>query len=73
VSPLIRVEVDQISHYVESEGANGVVNLTQTKKAWAADLGLTHEALYRALRKMQKDDSLKVEGNQLTLNPTPRN
>jgi CRP-like cAMP-binding protein len=63
--------VDRISHYIESEGSNGVVNLTQTKKAWAAELGLTHEALYRALRRMQDDDLLGVEGNRLTSNPTP--
>lgn len=63
--------VDRISHYIESEGANGVVNLTQTKKAWADELGLSHEALYRALRRMQDDNLLSVEGNRLTSNPTP--
>jgi CRP-like cAMP-binding protein len=63
--------VDRISHYIESEGSNCVVSLKQTKKAWAAELGLTHEALYRALRRMQENDSLKVEGCRLTLNPTP--
>ena len=63
--------VDRINHYIESEGFNGVVNLTQTKKAWAAELGLTHEALYRALRRMQDDELLSVEGNRLTSNPNP--
>jgi CRP-like cAMP-binding protein len=63
--------VYRISHYIESEGSNGVVNLTQTKKSWAAELGLTHEALYRALRRMQKDDSMSVEGSKLTSNPAP--
>lgn len=63
--------VDRISHYIESEGANGVVNLTQTKKAWAAEIGLSHEALYRALRKMRDDNFLIVEGNRLTSIPIP--
>lgn len=63
--------VDRISHYIEAEGSNGVLNLTQTKKAWAAELGLTHEALYRSLRRTQVDDRLSVEGNQLTSNPIP--
>jgi hypothetical protein len=30
---------------------------------------LTHEALYRALRRMQNDGRLKVEGNHLTIKP----
>jgi len=60
--------VDRISHYIEAEG---VLNLTQTKKAWAAELGVTHEALYRSLRRTQVDDRLSVEGNQLTSNPIP--
>lgn len=61
--------VDRINHYIESEGKNGVVNLIQTRKAWAAELGLSHEALYRSLRRMQNDGLLFVEGNRLTSNP----
>ncbi|MDT7517074.1 Crp/Fnr family transcriptional regulator [Rhodoferax mekongensis] len=62
---------DRINHYIESEGSNGVVSLTQTKKAWASELGLSHEALYRALRKMQDKNLLRVDGNQLISNPVP--
>ena len=64
--------IDRISHYIESEGSNGVVDLTQTKKAWAAELGLSHESLYRVLRKMQDDNLISVDGNRLTSKSIPR-
>lgn len=54
---------DRIIHYIESEGHDGVVTLRQSRKSWAAELGLTHEALYRALRRMQDDGLLSMEGN----------
>ena len=57
---------DRIVHYIESEGNEGVVTLKQSRKSWAAELGLTHEALYRALRRMQDDGTLSIAGNQLT-------
>lgn len=63
---------DRVNHYIESEGTNGVICLDQTRKSWAAELGLSHEALYRALRRMQDAGWLSVEGNQLTLMPTRR-
>ena len=55
---------DRILHYIEAEGSNGVLNLTQSKKAWAAELGLTHEALYRTLRRLQDGGELRVDGRQ---------
>ena len=55
---------DRITHYIESEGVNGVVTLTHSRKSWAAELGLTHEALYRALRRMQDCNMLEIEGRQ---------
>ncbi|MGV8863502.1 MAG: Crp/Fnr family transcriptional regulator [Pseudomonas sp.] len=62
---------DRITHYIESEDSDGAVTLCQSRKSWAKDLGLTHEALYRALRRMQNDGCLKVEGNHLTIKPWP--
>lgn len=59
----------RIAHYIESEGVDGVVTLTQSRKAWAAELGLTHEALYRALRRMQDDGMLAVDGNRIATVP----
>jgi len=41
--------------------------LNQSKKNWAAELGLTHEALYRTLARMEKRDELKVDQSRLTL------
>jgi CRP-like cAMP-binding protein len=48
----LRTARERILHYVDTEGRDRVLNLATTKKAWAAELGLTHEALYRALRSM---------------------
>lgn len=60
---------DRITHYIESEGDDGALTLKQSRKSWAAELGLTHEALYRALRRMQEDGTLLIEGNQFTRKP----
>jgi len=56
---------ERIVHYIESEGANRAVVLTQTKKAWAAELGMSHEALYRALRRLQQQGVILVEGARI--------
>lgn len=57
----------RILHAVESEGTGGTLVLAQSRKAWAAELGLTHEALYRALARLQADGTLAVDGPRLTL------
>jgi DNA-binding GntR family transcriptional regulator len=44
-----------------------MVTLTESRKAWAAELGLTHEALYRALRRLQADGTLDINANRITL------
>jgi CRP-like cAMP-binding protein len=43
---------DRIVHYIEIEGSHQKITLYGTKKMWAAELGLSHEALYRTLRHM---------------------
>lgn len=45
---------ERIEHYIESEGDHGRLELSRTRKAWAGELGLTHEALYRALSGLQR-------------------
>jgi len=45
----LRGAAARVEHYIETEGSNGRIELRQTRKAWAAELGMTHEALYRAL------------------------
>jgi CRP/FNR family transcriptional regulator, dissimilatory nitrate respiration regulator len=57
---------ERIAHYIESEGSEGVFILLQLRKTWAMELGLTHEALYRALRRMQDDGTLFIAGNRFS-------
>lgn len=52
---------ERVLHFIETEGRHGELRLGMTKKAWAAELGLTHEALYRTLRTMLDDGGL-IEG-----------
>ena len=63
---------DRILHYLESEGSEGAITLKQSRKAWAAELGLTHEALYRALRRLQADGTLLVEGERIAIGQATR-
>ncbi len=58
---------DRIVHYIETEGESGSLTLSQSKKDWAGALGLTHEALYRALSEMQRLGLLTVNGATLRL------
>jgi CRP-like cAMP-binding protein len=58
---------NRIIHYLETEGEHGAVTLTQTKKQWAAELGLTHEALYRTLTKMRNSGATRIDGRMQRL------
>ncbi|RUP25722.1 MAG: Crp/Fnr family transcriptional regulator [Curvibacter sp.] len=58
----LKTAEERIVHYLESEGVDGAVELSMTKKEWATDLGLTHEALYRALKRLKVAGSLRTEG-----------
>ena len=58
----LRSASDRIIHFIETEGRNGKLQLSQSKKSWAAELGLTHEALYRALRSMMENGTLRITG-----------
>ncbi len=51
---------DRIEHYIEAEGEDGRLDLPRTRKAWAAELGLSHESLYRALAAMQRAGRISV-------------
>lgn len=68
----LRTAEQRVIHFIETEGINGQLVLTQSKKSWAAEMGLTHEALYRTLRSMTKDGLLIVSGGRVQLKPTPR-
>lgn len=64
---------ERISHCIASEGHGGVLVLHQTRKSWAAELGLSHEALYRTLSRMQAEGKLVVNGNQISSKPAQPN
>lgn len=72
----LRGAAERIEHYIESEGENGRLELTGTRKAWAAELGLTHEALYRALADLERAGKISAVERKdrliLTLNPPRR-
>ncbi|QID16590.1 Crp/Fnr family transcriptional regulator [Nitrogeniibacter mangrovi] len=51
----------RILHYLETECPDGRLTLAGSKKAWAAELGLTHEALYRALARLVREGVIDVD------------
>jgi hypothetical protein len=53
---------ERIFHCIETEGVGGVLTLAQSRKSWSAELGITHEALYRALARLKATDRIEVEG-----------
>lgn len=58
---------ERLFHYIETEGQNGAIELMQPVKALAAELGLTHETLYRTLAQMERNGDLQRSGNRLEL------
>ena len=60
---------DRIVHDLECEGRDGRITLGHTRKAWASELGVTHEALYRALQRMRDEGRIALEGSSVALRP----
>jgi len=58
---------DRILHYIEAEGEDGGIVLNQTRKAWAAELGLSHEVLYRTLRQLREVGDILISGRRIAL------
>lgn len=58
----LKTAKERIVHYILTEGQNRTIQLAVSKKRWALELGLTHEALYRTLRDMVEDKTLAIEG-----------
>lgn len=58
---------ERIIHYIESEGINDTVTLRQPRKAWASELGLSHESLYRTLKRLSDQGTLQINGNKISL------
>lgn len=63
---------ERIVHFIESEGEGGAIELRQSVKSWALDLGLTHEALYRALARLERGGEITRNGARVTLASRPR-
>ena len=57
---------DRIAHYIACEGRHGVLELSNTRKVWARELGMSHEALYRELSRLKAQGLLRIEGSVLT-------
>ena len=58
---------DRIVHAIETEGSGGSLWLASTRREWAAELGLTPEALYRSLARLQRAGVVRVQGSELRL------
>ncbi len=58
---------ERIIHFIETEGDGGRVALRQSKKDWASELGLTHEALYRTLAGMRRAGEVAEDARSLRL------
>jgi len=63
----LRTAQERIIHYIVTEGENGSILLSHSKKDWAAELGLTHEALYRALVRMERSGQISVDGTAVSI------
>ncbi len=57
----------RVVHYLVDCGEDGRVTLDQPVIRWAAELGASHEALYRTLAEMEKDGVLQRQGQTLIL------
>ena len=66
-STVWRFPRDRVVHAIETDGADGTLALESTRRAWAAELGLTPEALYRTLAQLQRSGRLRIQRNTLTL------
>ncbi len=63
----LNTAAERIIHYIEAEGVNSSITLNQPRRAWATELGLTHEALYRTLRRLQAEGTLNIDRNYITI------
>jgi CRP-like cAMP-binding protein len=63
---------ERVRHFLTiNTGADRrTVALSGTLKQWAADLGLTHEALYRTLARMEADGEITRRGTKIRIERT---
>jgi CRP-like cAMP-binding protein len=58
---------ERLAHYIETEGVDGSVELDRPLKTLAAELNLSHEALYRTLSRLAKAGVIERRGKMLRL------
>jgi len=58
---------DRLVHLIETEGKDGRFPIPSGLKTLAGELGVTHEALYRAIAALQAEGLLKKEDAQLVM------
>lgn len=58
---------DRVIHLIDTEGQRGTYLAATGLKSLAAELGVTHEALYRTLASLEKDNILQRNAGLLTL------
>jgi len=56
---------ERLLHLIETEGAQGSLPLGSGLKSMAAELGVTHEALYRAVAELERNGRLRRQKNVL--------
>jgi CRP-like cAMP-binding protein len=57
----------KLIHLIEAEGKNGVLILQSDFKSLASEIGVTHEALYRAIAALEKEGLLEKHPDSLEL------
>ena len=57
----------KLIHLIETEGKQGVLKLQSDFKSIASEIGVTHEALYRAIATLEKEGFLEKHPNSLEL------
>ena len=58
---------NRLLHLIESEGQSGRLSLGAGLKSIALELGVTHEALYRTVAELEKQQVLRREGGYIHL------
>lgn len=61
----------RVLHWLETEGTDGCCAVTAGYKSLAAELGVSHEALYRALADMSEAGLVTRAPDRLCLKPAP--
>jgi CRP-like cAMP-binding protein len=57
----------KLIHLIETEGKQGVLTLQSDYKSLASEIGVTHEALYRAIATLEKEGLLEKHSDSLKL------